>query len=175
MSEVKLPKFNVYNVKEVPISSVSANGYNPNVVASVEMKLLITSIDNSGFCFPVIVIEESVGKYIVVDGYHRYKVLRDHYNSPTIPVVVLDLNMDQRMASTVRFNRARGSHKIDGDANIVMSLSKNGMTDSEISKNLGMSLEEILRLKQSTGLKEAFANHEFSKSWEELKERLYKD
>jgi hypothetical protein len=79
------------------------------------------------------------------------------------------------MIATVEFNRVRGIHKIDGDANIVVTLSKNGMSDADIGRYLGMSLEEILKLKQSTGLKDAFFNHKFSDSWEELKERLYKE
>lgn len=179
---VRPPRFNVMDVKMVPTESVSPNLYNPNVMSRINEDLLITSIDSSGFCFPIIVInndgkeiEDPKIKYIVVDGYHRFKVLNNHYKCPEIPVVVLDHDMGERMMATIRFNRSKGTHRIDGDANIVIELHKHGMSDEDICKNLGMSKEEVMRLKQSTGLKEAFANHEFSKSWEELKERLYKE
>lgn len=162
-----------FNVKMVPIDLVEANDYNPNFVDSVNMDLLITSIDQNGFCYPIVTIfDHEKNKFVIIDGYHRYKLLRDHYKSDVCPVVVLNHNINERMTATVQFNRARGKHKIDGDANIVVMLSKNGMSDSDISKYLGMDQDEVLRLKQSTGLKEAFANHEFSKSWDELKEKL---
>jgi ParB-like chromosome segregation protein Spo0J len=160
----------------VDIDLVEANDYNPNFVNTVNMELLKTSIDQNGFCYPVVVIYDDIKKkYVIIDGYHRYKILRDHYKSETVPVIVLDHDINKRMIATVEFNRARGIHKIDGDANIVVTLSKNGMSDADIGRYLGMSLEEILKLKQSTGLKDAFFNHKFSDSWEELKERLYKE
>ena len=100
--------------------------------------------------------------------------MKDRYKSDKIPVIVLDHDINKRMIATIEFNRAKGTHRIDGDANIVVTLTKNGMSDQEICKYLGMCLDEVLRMKQSTGLKDAFLDHTFSKSWDELKERLYK-
>lgn len=162
-----------FNVIFVDIDLVEANDYNPNFVSSVNMDLLKTSIDQNNFCYPVVVIyDKSKEKYVIIDGYHRYKILKDYYKSKVCPIVVLEHNINERMTATVQFNRARGTHKIDGDANIVVTLSKNGMSDPDISKYLGMDEDEVLRMKQSTGLKEAFVNHQFSESWNELKEKL---
>lgn len=158
----------------VDIDLVEANDYNPNIVSPVNMELLKTSIDQNGFCYPVIVIKDKE-RYTIIDGYHRYKILKEHYHSKECPIIVLDHDINKRMIATIEFNRARGTHQIDGDANIVVTLSKNGMCDSDICKYLGMSIDEILKLKQSTGLKDAFLDHKFSDSWDELKERLYKD
>ena len=163
-------KFNC-DIKFVDINLIEANDYNPNIVSSVNMDLLKTSIEQNGFCYPIIVIYEQE-KYVIVDGFHRFKVLKE-LKSELAPVIILDHNLiNDRMTATVQFNRAKGTHKIDGDANIVVTLSKNGMCDKDICKYLGMDEDEVLRLKQSTGLKEAFLNHEFSKSWNELKEKL---
>jgi len=167
--------FNCKNIIFVDIDLVEANDYNPNFVSQINMDLLKLSIDQNGFCYPIVVIYDTdKEKYVIIDGYHRYKILKDHYKSKIVPVIVLEHSINERMTSTVQFNRARGIHKIDGDANIVVTLSKNGMTDSDICKYLGMSLEEVLKLKQSTGLKDAFLDHKFSDSWEELKEKLYR-
>ena len=169
-------KFNCKNIIFVDIDLVEANDYNPNFVTSVNMALLKTSIDQNGFCYPVVVIyDTSKEKYVIIDGYHRYKILKEHYKSKIVPIIVLEHNINERMIATIEFNRARGVHHIDGDANIVVTLSKNGMPDTDICKYLGMSIEEVLKLKQSTGLKDAFMDHVFSESWDELKERLYKD
>lgn len=165
--------FNV-NVKFVPIDSVEANDYNPNVVSKVNMDLLKTSIDQNDFCYPVITVFDSEReKYIIVDGFHRYKILKEVYESDIIPIIVLqNHSINDRLTATVQFNRARGTHKISGDANIVVTLSKNGMTDENICKYLGMDIDEVIRLKQTTGLREAFSKHKFSESWEELKEKF---
>jgi ParB-like chromosome segregation protein Spo0J len=156
------------------MNTVEANDYNPNVVSSVNMNLLKTSIEQNGFCYPLIVIyDKEREKYIIVDGFHRFKVLKE-LDADVVPVIILEHGMNERMTATMQFNRAKGTHKIDGDAHIVITLSKNGMSDSDICKYLGMDQDEVLKLKQSAGLKEAFANHEFSKSWDELKEKLKK-
>lgn len=169
-------KFNCKKIIFVDIDLVEANDYNPNSVSSINMDLLKTSIDENGFCYPIVVIHDiERNRYVIIDGYHRYKILRDVYQSKTIPVIVLDHGINKRMIATIHFNRARGTHRVDGDANIVVTLFKNGMSDADICKYLGMSIEEVLKMKQSTGLKDAFINHVFSESWEELKERLYKD
>jgi len=165
-------KFNL-DIQFVDINLVEANDYNPNFVCHVNMDLLRVSIEENGFCYPIVAVyDDEKKKYVIVDGYHRYKILRDEYKSDVVPIVLLKNEMNKRMSATIQFNRARGVHKIDGDANIVVTLSKNGMEDKDICKYLGMDEDEVLRLKQSTGLKSAFADYEFSKSWDELKEKL---
>ena len=108
--------------------------------------------------------------YIVVTLPPVYH-LKDHLKSEVIPVVIIDKPLDERMGSTIRHNRARGTHQIRTMSEIVLELSKDGWDDEDICKKLGMELDEVIRLKQITGLKEAFANHEFSKSWEEYEKR----
>src|SRR5690606_8985742 len=90
-----------------------------------------------------------------------------------LPIVVIDKPLDERMGSTIRHNRARGTHQIRSMSDIVIDLSREGWSDEEICKKLGMELDEVIRLKQISGLKEAFANHEFSKSWEEFESKYY--
>lgn len=171
MSKVKFP---CLDVKLVPVEKVVANDYNPNKVASPEMKLLKLSIELDGVTMPVVTYYDSEQDlYIVVDGFHRYTVLKDHLKSEVIPVVTIDKTLDERMGSTIRHNRARGTHQIRSMSDIVIELSKDGWDDVEICKNLGMELDEVIRLKQISGLKEAFSNHEFSKSWEEFESKFY--
>lgn len=162
----------VYNVIAVPIDKVQANSYNPNSVASPEMKLLELSIWEDGYTMPVVcyyIKEED--RYEIVDGYHRYTILKtskriyDRENG-MLPVVVIDKSINNRMASTIRHNRARGSHSIDLMVNIVGELKEAGMTDQWIMKNIGMDKDEILRLKQLSGLASLFADKEFSQSSE---------
>lgn len=171
MTKIKFP---VLDVKMVPTSEVVANDYNPNSVAPPEMKLLKLSIQEDGYTQPIVTYFDG-DKYIIVDGFHRYRCAVEYFNLDKVPVVVINKNIDQRMASTIRHNRARGTHAIRGMSDIVLSLSRGGWSDIEISKHLGMDAEEVLRLKQITGLKEAFANHEFSKSWEEFESKLNND
>lgn len=109
--------------------------------------------------------------YEVVDGFHRYTLLKNDFKSDVCPMVIIDKPLDERMGSTIRHNRARGTHQIRSMSDIVLELSKDGWSDHEICKNLGMDLDEVIRLKQITGLKEAFANHVFSRSWEEYEKR----
>ena len=90
-----------------------------------------------------------------------------------MPLTIIDKPLDERMGSTIRHNRARGSHQIRSMSDIVLDLSNEGWSDEEISTKLGMEMDEVLRLKQITGLKEAFSNHEFSKSWEEFERKYY--
>ena len=167
-------KLKALDAIEVKIADVYANDYNPNVVAKPELELLKLSIINNGFCFPIVVIKDNKGKYCVVDGFHRYTVMKDMLKCDTIAVVVLDQRIEDRIAATVQFNRARGTHQILDMSKLVMKLIKQGLTDAQIMKNLGMDAEEVLRLKQITGLKEAFGNREFSKSFEELKKNILK-
>lgn len=162
----------VYSVRSVSIDQVTANDYNPNSVAPPEMALLETSIWEDGYTQPVVVVfDEAREKYVVVDGFHRYLVLRDSQRirdreRGRLPVVVLDKAMHDRMASTIRHNRARGSHNIELMSVIVSELVEMGKGDAWICKHIGMSPDELLRLKQITGLASLFLGKEFSKSWD---------
>lgn len=162
----------VYNVIGIPIEKVQANDYNPNKVAPPEMALLETSIWEDGYTQPVVTFyDEEHDKYIVVDGFHRYTILKtskrifDRENG-ILPVVVIDKEIGDRMASTIRHNRARGSHNIDLMSNIVAELVEMGKGDAWICKHIGMSQDELLRLKQITGLASLFQNQDFSQAWE---------
>jgi ParB-like chromosome segregation protein Spo0J len=169
MSNFKSP---VYNVLRVHIDKVQANDYNPNKVAPPEMELLETSIWEDGYTQPVVTYYDSeLDKYIVVDGFHRYTILKTskrvhEREEGHLPVVVIDKHISDRMASTIRHNRARGSHNIDLMSNIVSELVEMGKGDAWICKHVGMSKDELLRLKQITGLASLFANTSFSMSEE---------
>ena len=168
MSEFKSP---VYEIKAVPIEKIQANAYNPNHVAPPEMKLLYESIKNDGYTMPIVCYYlEDEDKYEIVDGYHRYTVMLTHKDiyereQGLLPVSVIDKPISDRMASTIRHNRARGEHSIELMTNIVAELSKSGKSDAWILKNIGMDAEELLRLKQLSGLQELFKDKDFSKSW----------
>ena len=163
----------VYGVIAVPIEKVQANTYNPNHVMPPEMKLLYDSIKCDGYTMPVVCYYLSdVDKYEIVDGYHRYTVMLTHKDiyereHGLLPIVVIDKPLSDRMASTVRHNRARGSHDIDLMVNIVKELKDCGQSDAWILKHLGMDPEELLRLKQLSGLAALFANSEFSEAEED--------
>lgn len=158
----------VYNVKAVPIEKIRSNSYNPNAVAPPEMKLLELSIWEDGYTMPIVCyyLPES-DTYEIVDGFHRYKVMltsRRIYERENgmMPVVTIDKPISNRMASTIRHNRARGVHSIELMSNIVAELTKSGMSDAWILKNIGMDADELLRLKQISGLAELFRNKEYS-------------
>lgn len=160
----------VYNVKAVPLDKIRANSYNPNSVAPPEMALLEMSIWEDGYTMPVVCYYvESDDMYEIVDGYHRYTTLKtskrifDRENG-MLPVVVIAKDESNRMASTIRHNRARGSHSIELMSNIVAELTKSGMSDAWILKHVGMDKDELLRLKQITGLAELFKNKEFTEA-----------
>lgn len=163
----------VYNVKAVPIDKIRANSYNPNAVAPPEMALLEISIWEDGYTMPVVcyyIPEEDI--YEIVDGYHRYTVLKTskrifEREGGMLPVVVIDKDQSNRMASTIRHNRARGSHSIELMSNIVAELVESGMSDAWIQKHIGMDKDELLRLKQVTGLAALFKDAEFSKGFDE--------
>ncbi|CEN53390.1 IbrB-like domain-containing protein [Capnocytophaga canis] len=160
----------VYNVISVPLEKIQANSYNPNSVAPPEMKLLYQSIKEDGYTMPIVcyyLLDED--KYEIVDGFHRYTVMKTHKDiyqreNGCLPVVVIDKDISNRMASTIRHNRARGSHSIELMSNIVSELVQSGMSDAWIMKNIGMDADELLRLKQLTGLQELFRGKEFSKA-----------
>lgn len=161
----------VYAVRPVPIEKIRANAYNPNSVAPPEMRLLEKSIREDGYTMPIVCYylpAEDV--YEIVDGFHRYTVMlknkdiRERENG-CMPVVVIEKDLSNRMASTIRHNRARGSHSIDLMVNIVGELVESGMSDEWIAKNIGMDADELLRLKQISGLAALFKDHTFSRSW----------
>lgn len=162
----------VYSVKAVPVDQIQANAYNPNSVAPPEMKLLYQSIKEDGYTMPIVCYYlADVDKYEIVDGFHRYRVILEHKDiyereGGCLPVVVIDKDISNRMASTIRHNRARGSHSIELMVNIVAELVEAGMSDAWILKNIGMDAEELLRLKQISGLASLFKDKEFGKSWE---------
>lgn len=162
----------VYNVRAVPVEKVHANDYNPNRVAPPELKLLELSIWEDGFTQPIVCYyDHEKDEYIVVDGFHRYTIMLTSdrvrkREQGLLPVVVIDKELGERMASTIRHNRARGSHNIDLMSNIVRELLEMGKSDSWICRNIGMSADELLRLKQITGLASLFKDEEFSKSWQ---------
>ncbi|KXZ40022.1 Chromosome segregation protein Spo0J, contains ParB-like nuclease domain [Alkalithermobacter thermoalcaliphilus JW-YL-7 = DSM 7308] len=163
-------------VKWVKAEEVQANAYNPNKVASPEMQLLHTSIKLDGYTQPIVAYRLPDGKYEVVDGFHRSRVGKEYEDIKKrlkgyLPLVVIDKPIDERMGSTIRHNSARGTHQIRSMSDIIIELTKEGWKDEEICEKLGMELDEVIRLKQISGLKEAFANHEFSKSWEEFKKK----
>tara|TARA_R110002020_G_scaffold246063_2_gene459829 strand:+ start:890 stop:1453 length:564 start_codon:yes stop_codon:yes gene_type:complete len=162
----------VYGVIAVPIEKIQANDYNPNSVAPPEMELLETSIWEDGYTMPVVCFyDKENDKYIVVDGFHRYSTLKNskrifEREKGMLPVSVINKDISDRMASTIRHNRARGSHSIDLMSNIVSELVEMGKGDAWICKHVGMSKDELLRMKQVTGLASLFANKDFSDSWE---------
>jgi ParB-like chromosome segregation protein Spo0J len=162
----------VYNVLCVPIEKVKANDYNPNTVAPPEMALLETSIWEDGYTQPVVTyFDKATDTYIVVDGFHRFLILQNSQRirereNGMLPIVVIDKEIGDRMASTIRHNRARGSHNIELMSTIVSELVEMGKGDRWICDHIGMSADELLRLKQITGVASLFANRDFSDAWE---------
>ena len=170
MKEIKMKAL---ECKLVPIEKLTANNWNPNKVAKPEMDLLQKSIEDNGFCFPIATIyDKDKDEYVIIDGYHRYLVSKTRLNLKEVPIVVLDYDVKMQMSATIQFNRARGTHQIPDMSNIVVKLLNEGWGDQQICEHLGMELDEVIRLKQVSGLKEAFANHIFSKSWEEFERNL---
>jgi len=162
----------VYGVRRVPIDKIRANNYNPNRVAPPEMALLYDSIRADGYTMPIVCYyNKDDDMYEIVDGFHRYTVMLKHKDiyereQGCLPVSVIDKPITDRMASTIRHNRARGSHDVDLMSNIVAELHTIGRSDAWIAKHLGMDVDEILRLKQITGLASLFKDQEYSRSWE---------
>lgn len=151
----------------VDIDQVQANNYNPNAVPDNNMALLEVSILSNGFCFPVVTIwDPDVEKYIIIDGFHRYTIFRDHLEAKQLPIIVLNHDITKRMAATVQFNRARGVHQVELMGDLVQALVQQGVEDANIAKRLGMEEEEVYRLKQITGIAELFKNQIYSKAWE---------
>lgn len=157
----------------VPAETVSANDYNPNTVAAPEMALLKHSVLSDHFTQPI-VAWGGEGSYEVVDGYHRNRVGREVKTIRKrllgrLPVSVINgerCSKEDRIAATIRHNRARGKHRIDAMSEIVAELAKRNWSNTRIAKELGMDPDEVLRLKQVTGLAELFAGQDFSEAWD---------
>lgn len=160
------------NVQLVPIDCVKGNDYNPNKVAPPEMRLLELSIRKDGLTMPVVVAtEKRDDNWIVVDGFHRTAVCKNVRDIKEglkghMPVTHLNKTIESRVASTVRHNMARGTHQVELSAKLVAFLKRNDWSNQRIGEELGMDPDEVLRLKQITGLAEAFQDKEFSRSWE---------
>lgn len=154
------------DVQLVSIEKVKANNYNPNYVADMNMLLLEESILMNGFCFPIVTIYDGdVDEYIIIDGFHRYYILKN-WNAKLLPIVVLKHDITKRMEATVQFNRARGVHQVELMGDLVKALVDQGVCDDDIAAKLGMEAEEVYRLKQITGFAELFKNQTYSKAWE---------
>ena len=142
----------------------------------LNVKLVDIPLRKTGYTQPIVTYyDEENDHYIVIDGFHRYRCAKEYFHLKQIPIVTIDKDLNNRMASTIRHNRARGTHQIIDMSHIVLSLTDMGWDEKQISKHLGMELDEIIRLKQITGLKEMFANHVFSKSWEEFDDKIRKE
>jgi ParB-like chromosome segregation protein Spo0J len=158
MIEIKIPVL-------IETRSLIPNPWNPNKVMKPEMDLLEISIRKSGFCFPLIVIKKDEYNHMIVDGFHRH-LLAKKLKMPYVPAIILDEPISELMNCTIRFNRAKGTHQIDAMSQIVKDLIIQGCSDAEIAKNLGMDADEVLRLKQNSGIASIFKNVEYSNSWQ---------
>lgn len=173
--EISPEKVNpVDRVLWVPMEMVKANNYNPNAVAKQEMQLLYTSVREDGYTQPIVTIwSEQEQKYIIVDGFHRNLIARMYKdiaqrNHGRLPIVVIDKEINDRMASTVRHNRARGKHSVDGMTNIIYNMIKGGEDDATICKKLGMEPLELVKLKHITGFAKMFKDYEYSKAIDKI-------
>lgn len=161
-------------VKWVKNPLVHANDYNPNSVAPPEMALLHRSIQADGYTQPIVSMPDLDGRYEVIDGFHRHRVGKEcldiqgrvHGYLPLVQIRQSQIDRNDRMAATIRHNRARGEHRVDSMADIVVELKRRFWSDQKIAKELGMEPDEILRLTQVTGLAGLFADREFSEAWE---------
>lgn len=183
INEIKIALHEISPFKTEPVdcvlwvknNSVHANDYNPNSVAPPEMELLRLSISADGYTQPIVsMLEENGITREVIDGFHRNRVGKEcdeiqkrvHGYLPVVTINEDRTKINDRIASTIRHNRARGKHKIQAMSDIVIDLKKRNWSDQKISKNLGMDADEVLRLCQIGGLAELFSDKEFSQSWE---------
>lgn len=161
-------------VKWVKNPLVHSNDYNPNSVAPPEMELLRHSIASDGYTQPIVSMPDQSGRYEVIDGFHRHRVGKEceeiqskvHGYLPIVQIRESQEGRNDRMASTIRHNRARGKHKVESMSDIVVELKRRFWSDERIAKELGMDADEVLRLQQVTGLSGLFADREFSEAWD---------
>lgn len=181
INELKLALHNASPFNTEPVDcvlwvkndSVYANDYNPNKVAPPEMKLLELSISNDGYTQPIVTFLEGEGRQ-VIDGFHRNRVGKESVIVQArvkgyLPVVTINegrTDKEDRIASTIRHNRARGKHMVEAMSDIVVDLKKRNWSDDKIAKELGMDADEVLRLCQITGLAEMFKDQDFTEAWE---------
>ena len=183
INSAKLILHNISPFKEEPVDcvlwvkneTVRANDYNPNSVAPPEMELLRLSIASDGYTQPIVsMLDENGNTREVIDGFHRNRVGKECLDIQMrvlgyLPVVTINQNRQDksdRIASTIRHNRARGKHKVTAMSDIVIDLKKRNWSDEKIGKQLGMDADEVLRLTQISGLTEMFEDKDFSKAWE---------
>jgi ParB-like chromosome segregation protein Spo0J len=182
LNEIKQAIHSVSPFKNEPVDcvlwiekdDVVANDYNPNKVAPPEMELLEVSIMNDGYTQPIVTWPREDGKSEVVDGFHRSRVGRESAVVgrrvmgflPTVAIRKEQQDKSDRIASTIRHNRARGKHQVDAMSEIVLELKNRNWTNARVAKELGMDEEEILRLCQITGLEHLFSDQDFSQAWE---------
>ncbi len=158
-------------VQWIPSERVVANDYNPNKVAPPEMRLLHLSIKEDGYTQPIVAYhDKDLDQYIIVDGFHRNRVGKEYNDiresvKGHLPIVVINKDIKSRMASTIRHNRARGTHQVQSMSQVVAELHLKGWSDKKIAEQLGMDKDEVLKLKQFAGLGDLFRNREFSKAW----------
>lgn len=153
---------------------VHSNDYNPNSVAPPEMELLRVSIDADGYTQPIVAMADPDGTFEVIDGFHRHRVgkecadiqARVHGFLPLVQIRESQTDKTDRMASTIRHNRARGKHRVEAMSDIVIELKKRNWSNEKIAKNLGMEPDEVLRLCQISGLADLFSDDDFSASWD---------
>jgi len=147
---------------------VQANTYNPNAVPDDKMELLRQSIVDNGFAFPIITIyDPDLLKFVVIDGFHRYLISdQDWLDMDYVPIVVLDHDISQRMTASWQFNKARGVHQVDMDADLIRALIQQGLAEDAIAEHLGIDLDTVFRYKQITGITELFRGMDYSMSWE---------
>lgn len=182
LNQIKLALHDISPFKSEPVDcvlwvkndSVHSNDYNPNSVAPPEMELLRVSIMEDGYTQPIVTFADSPTSREVVDGFHRNRVGKEcqdvskrvHGYLPVVTINESRVDKGDRIASTIRHNRARGKHKVDAMSDIVVELKRRNWSEEKISKHLGMDSDEVLRLCQISGLAEMFKDQDFSKSWE---------
>jgi ParB-like chromosome segregation protein Spo0J len=182
INQIKLALHNISPLKSEPVdcvlwvknTSVYANDYNPNSVAPPEMELLRLSIASDGYTQPIVTMKGETDQREVIDGFHRNRVGKEccdiqgrvHGYLPVVTINSDRTDKADRMAATVRHNRARGKHSVTAMSDIVVELKRRNWTNEKIASHLGMEADEVLRLFQITGLSEMFSDHEFSQAWE---------
>lgn len=181
INQIKLMLHEISPFKTEPVDcvlwvkneTVFANDYNPNSVAPPEMELLRLSIANDGYTQPIVSMDNNDGTREVIDGFHRNRVGKEcediqkrvHGYLPVVTIRESQKGQNDRVASTIRHNRARGKHKVESMSDIVVDLKRRNWSDEKICKELGMDRDEVLRLCQISGLTEMFSDKDFSMAW----------
>lgn len=164
MMEIAIP---CLEIQMVDRDMIIANNYNPNFVSADKMQYLKQSIIDNGFCYPIITIwDKEQEKYVIIDGFHRFAMCQKKWlDIKKIPIIVLVHEMKERMVATMQFNKARGIHQVDLEADIIRKLVEQGMQEDDVAIHLGIDVDTVYRYKQLTGFAELFKNIDYSKSW----------